>query len=435
MKLAKLSLVAIVIAGFTSSSFAADTLADAFKNGKVNGELKAWYFDRDNGGSTGVTHENILNTGVTLNYITDSLMGFRLAATVQSNYAPFATEEAKTMFKGDSYGSGAVLSEAYLGYAIGKTDVKVGRQYISTPLVSGSGSRFVKESFQGATVVNTDLSQTTLIAGYVNKFQGRTSTLENDADIGDIGDFSKIYALSTGKGASVSSAYIDDAYTAGIINKSITGLTLTGQYVVANDVAHLGDANVYHLEANYIIPMNGFKLGFDAMYRASTTDFTSDKRLDGSYLGGRISISELAGFGFSFAAGKSDKNDDLLAGLGNGADSTYTGSILTATHTYAKNTDSYAGKISYDFSKIGVNGLSAYVLYADNNQGYTSGLAQTSGDWKNTAFDVTYAFAGALKGFTASLQYEKQDNDKLNASGVNTNVTSDEYRFRANYKF
>ena len=27
------------------------------------------------------------------------------------------------------------------------------------------------------------------------------------------------------------------------------------------------------------------------------------------------------------------------------------------------------------------------------------------------------------------------DNDKLNAAGVNTNVKSDEYRFRANYKF
>ncbi len=39
MKLAKLSLVAMVVAGLASSSFAADTLADAFKNGKVTGEL------------------------------------------------------------------------------------------------------------------------------------------------------------------------------------------------------------------------------------------------------------------------------------------------------------------------------------------------------------------------------------------------------------
>ena len=47
MKLAKLSLAAMVVAGLASSSFAADTLADAFKNGKVSGELRAWYFDRE----------------------------------------------------------------------------------------------------------------------------------------------------------------------------------------------------------------------------------------------------------------------------------------------------------------------------------------------------------------------------------------------------
>lgn len=41
MKFSKLSLAAILVAGFASSSFAADNLADMFKNGKVKGELKA----------------------------------------------------------------------------------------------------------------------------------------------------------------------------------------------------------------------------------------------------------------------------------------------------------------------------------------------------------------------------------------------------------
>jgi uncharacterized protein YdbL (DUF1318 family) len=49
MKLAKLSLAAIVVAGLATSSFAADTLEGAFKEGKVSGELKAYYFDADSG--------------------------------------------------------------------------------------------------------------------------------------------------------------------------------------------------------------------------------------------------------------------------------------------------------------------------------------------------------------------------------------------------
>jgi len=47
MKLARFSLIAVVIAGLTTTSFAADTLADAFKNGKISGELRAYYYDRD----------------------------------------------------------------------------------------------------------------------------------------------------------------------------------------------------------------------------------------------------------------------------------------------------------------------------------------------------------------------------------------------------
>ena len=431
MKLAKLSLAAIVVAGLTSSSFAADTLADAFKNGKVGGELRAWYFDRDNGTTA---HESIINGGISLNYVTDSFYGFRLGATVQSNYTPFADDAEKNLYKGDMYGNGAIFSEAYLGYAIGKTDIKIGRQYITSPLVSGSGSRMIKESFEGAVITNTDLPQTTLVAGYVDKFEGRTSTLAS-SEVGSVGKFTNTFALSTGKGAAISKATIDGAYTAAVINKSINGLTLTGQYVFANDVATVGDVSLYHAEANYVLPMNGFKLGFDAMYRASSTDSALDSlKLQGSYAGARISVSELAGFGVSFAASKSDKSDDLIAGLGNGPDSTYTGTILTSSHSYARNMDSYTGKISYDFAKLGVNGLTAFVIYADNKQGETSTGNKTTGDWKDTGFEVAYAFSGALKGFTAALQYEQQDNDKLK-NGVKSSVTSDEYRFRANYKF
>lgn len=433
MKLAKLSLVAIVVAGLASNAFAADNLADAFKKGTVTGELRAWYFDRDNGTTA---NESIFNTGVMLNYITDPLYGFRLGVTAQSNYSPFASANEKALYQNDMYGSGAILSEAYLGYAIGKTDIKIGRQFITTPLLAGSGSRMIKESFEGATIINTDIPATTLVAGYVNKFEARTSTFAAATDVGSVGDFTKTFALSVGKGGAITKAYIDDAYTMMVTNKSINNLTLTAQYAGAEDVAHLGNVNLYHAEANYVLPMNGFKLGLDAMYRKSSTDSALDSNLlEGSYMGGRVGVYELAGFGISFAASKSDKSDDLIAGIGNGPDSTYTGTILTAVQSYARNTTSYEGKVSYDFAKLGLVGLTSYVLYAHDDQGYTSGVAQTSGDWDNVAFDITYALSGPLKGLTLSLQYEKDDNDKLNASGVNTNVKSDEYRFRANYKF
>ena len=426
MKLAKLSLAAIVVAGLTSSSFAADTLADAFKNGKVGGELRAWYFDRDNGTTA---HESIINGGISLNYVTDSFYGFRLGATVQSNYTPFADDAEKNLYKGDMYGNGAIFSEAYLGYAIGKTDIKIGRQYITSPLVSGSGSRMIKESFEGAVITNTDLPQTTLVAGYVDKFEGRTSTLAS-SEVGSVGKFTNTFALSTGKGAAISKATIDGAYTAAVINKSINGLTLTGQYAFANDVANVGDVSLYHAEANYVLPMNGFKLGFDANFRGSKTGNKLDGLdLEGHYLAARISVSELAGFGASFAAATTDNTDKTIQGMGNGPTS-YTSTFIRGTSTrMGANTDSYLFAATYDFSKVGVAGLTALAQYGWTEQGTVANVKGT--DYTNKIAGVVYAVP-AVKGLTTSLHYETQEADNKQTT---VKTDTDELWFKAGYKF
>jgi len=117
MKLAKLSLAAITILALSSSAYAADSLAAAFKEGKVSGELKAFYWDRDRDAIA--SGESIFNTGLMLNYQTASFNGFGLNFTGQTNHAPFASASAKTEFSWDEYGSGAQLSEAYLSYNAG----------------------------------------------------------------------------------------------------------------------------------------------------------------------------------------------------------------------------------------------------------------------------------------------------------------------------
>ena len=437
MKLAKLSLAAIVVAGLATSSFAADTLADAFKNGKVNGELRAWYWDRDTGDSNTPAiakkgDADIFNAGLILSYVTDSLYGFKLGATMQSNYAPFADEEAKNLYIADEYGSGAVLSEAYIAYGIGKTNVTVGRQFISTPLVSGSGSRMIKQSFEGAVLVNTDLPATTLVAGYVSKYQGRTDGNGNVGEFLKTADFQGVSAAQT----------FDGAYTAAAINKSISNLTLTAQYAAVADVGGTvdRDVTVYHVEANYVLPMNGFKLGFDAAYRASSTDATlaaDGANLEGNYLVGRIGVSELAGFGLSFAYGQSDKSDDLIAGIGAGADNLYTNTIIRGGGpAYQANTDAYLFNATYDFAKVGVAGLKAGAQYAVYKQDKITEATLSRAinqeiDYTTYGVNASYAFAGALKGLTATVVYETQEKEVGTAPGVDT----DEVRFMANYKF
>jgi len=417
MKLAKLSLAAIVVAGLASSSFAAsDTLADAFKNGKINGELRAWYFDRD----TGRASESLFTTGVDLTYVTDTLYGFSLGLTVQSSYSPFANDAEKSMYKTDMYGSGAVLSEAYIAYTIGKTTAKVGRQYISTPLVGGSGTRMIKEAFEGAVVVNTDLPQTTLAAGYVDKFQGRTSTISGNAT-GDTPNFEKT-AIFYGVGSSALS--FNDAYTILAINKSIPNLTITGQYALVTDVSgsSIGDVDVYYAGLGYVVPMDNFKVGLDGALQKSSTEAATT--YEGNMKALQASLIDLAGFGAKIAYTTTSKDDNVILGMGNGSGAVaFTAPLIkVASAVSGHNTDAYKVEASYDFAKVGVTGLTMLAQYINVNLP----SAAPTGDQVYLEGQVAYAIP-SLKGLTISAEYENIDNEK--------SADANEFRFRANYKF
>lgn len=112
-------------------------------------------------GTLGKGNADLFSTGVILGYITDPLYGLSFGATFQGNYAPFADKDAKNLYAPDMYGSGAVLSEAYVTYTLGKTTAKVGRQFIASPLVNSSGSRMIKEAFQAAVLINKHISTNT----------------------------------------------------------------------------------------------------------------------------------------------------------------------------------------------------------------------------------------------------------------------------------
>lgn len=297
----------------------------------------------------------------------------------------------------------------------------------------------MKESFEGATIVNTDVPSTTLMAGFIDKFQGRTS-YGMGSTAGDAPNFEKRAIFL---GISASATYVfDDAYTVAIINKSIPNLTLTGQYAWAGDVnsgVNVKDVDIFYTEANYVLPMNGFKLGFDANYRGSKTDLITGTGVnaityDGTQTAGRISISELAGFGAAFTAATISKDDAVISGIGNGT-SSYTATLVKASSPSLRaNTDSYRFDLTYDFSKVGVTGLKSILQYGLANQDRVKS-AQTSADYTSYAGGVMYAVP-AIKGLSLELLYEKQEIETTRYSN-NTKFTADlnELRFKANYKF
>ncbi|MDD2384829.1 MAG: porin [Sulfurospirillaceae bacterium] len=396
MKLAKLSLAAIVVAGLVSSSFAADTLADAFKNGKVTGEIKAFYFDRDNG--TGAENASIFVTGLMLNYVTDSLNGFKVGATMQSSNAPFASTEAKSVFKTDMYGPGAVLSEAYLEYTIAKTTAKVGRQFISSPLVSNSGSRVIKGSFEGATLINTDLPNTTLGFIYVDKWQARTNNGLVPKTLGEIADFKQI-----GDGG---------AYSLYVINKSIPGTMLSAAWVGVENSNYAttdGDMDLFRLEATYNGKASNFSYNLGGQYFVTEYSGTS-KDSNGFALKAGVGVSNIDAY---VAYSKISDDGKVKYGVGYGADSLYTQSPIISDN-YGAGTEAYAVDIAYNFNadaKIGID--------------YTTTEDVANKKLSYSAVYGSYKFGGALKGLGVLVQYEEEGKDG----------DAKELRFKANYKF
>ena len=388
MKLAKLSLAAIAVVGLSTSSFAADTLADAFKNGKVSGAIQGYYWQQD----SGTADADIFTSGLDLSFQTDTFNGFAFKATFQGSASPFIDEDAKTggaNFAGDMWGSGAQLSEAYISYAMGKTTALVGRMYLSTPLVAGSGSRVNKEAFEGVAVINTDLPNTTLIAGYVQKMQSRT-----DGD-GNFGEFTKTFKTTIGD-----VAVEDGAYTVAVINNSIKDVTLTAAYADVKDIV-----DVAYAEAAYTTSA----FGVAGQYYYSEVEGADDTNL--------LGVKADATFGAAnvYAAySKTDDAADVVAGLGNGADLAFTGSPFNS-NSYAADTEAYKVGASYAVmanANVGLNYTVNKVDVADSEVSYL-------------AIEADYAFEGALKGLSVYLGYEDQGKDSDDS----------ELRFNANYKF
>ena len=428
MKLAKLSLAAIVVAGLASSSFAADTLADAFKNGKVNGELKAYYFSEDrpdgagadgifgNADDTKSGRNDIFTTGVMLGYKTAPLYGLTLGLTFQGSASPFADKGAKgndgdtANFASDMYGSGAVLSEAYVAYNIGKTTAMVGRMFLDTPLVSGSGSRIIKEAFEGAAIINTDLPNTTLIAGYVQKFQSRTN------GNGDVGKFTKTFAT----GSSVGVGIDNGAYTLAAINKSVAGLTLTGAYAYADvflsPTVLDGGLNIGYVEALYEGKAGsiGYVLGVQDYYNNFQDSKTADDTINTFAVKAGLSFKGLnATVAYSQTSDDAVAGGAIVSGLGNGADLLYTDAVINSPG-YTRDTKAYMADLNYDVTSA----LNLGARYVEIKDDFNDGKGSFTSVYGYYKCDV-------LKGLKLGLEYENQGKD----------LDGDDIWVKANYKF
>lgn len=381
-KIIKKSLIAsIALASLSTSSFAADSLAEAFTNGKVKGALKSYYFDESYDSAT--TKDNsIWANGITLSYKTDSYKGLSLGSTFQSSTV---TSESGDVSQQAKYmdASGSVLSEAYLEYKLANTTFKGGRQFVSLPLIKGSGSRLIKESFEGYFLTNTDIPNTLVSLGKVTKYQTRTdkvtagtnaASFSNVATDGNVGEFNKIGT--------------DGANSLYIKNNSIKNLPIQVHYVDFVD-------EVKDLYVDVTYKFGGdFKPFIAAQYYNSSYDSsaTSNSTMVGYKIGATL-------FGVNLHASYTSTDDkgSVNRGIGEAATASFTSSTSTVGN-YTAGTDTWQVGAAKKFGN-----LSTKVAYTNSD------AVLTKNNLKQTYLGLKYKFSGELKNLAVSGDYTIYD--------------------------
>jgi len=415
MKIAKLGLSSLLVATLGVNAVWAGSLSSALKNGKFKGQFKAIGYNVDKAAKG---QESILSLGVMLNYVTAPFYGVSLGMRFQGSNSPWANAAEKKFYKADLYGPGAVLEEAYLKYKISKTTLKVGRQFIKTPLLAGNGSRIVHESFQGYTADIKDVPKTRFFVGYINRYLTRTDFLEGNAKT-SIGNFRKnVFMYGKKYGYKMG----DGLWTILVQNHSVKGLKLTGQYLLLknatkkNDIA-VGDITVALAQAEYKLPLKGLPALLGVQYGTSHVD--KDDSRSGNLLGFKVA-TKYKGLKTSLGYVMDSNNKGMVSGVGISSNWAYAGDII-GLESYNKDTDALTLNLKYKFAK----NIMLMGRYTDYITGSTSPL---NGGNDLNAYDVIagYGFQGALKGLGAKFHYENVDFDK----GAVTN-----YRLYVTYKF
>jgi len=375
---------------------------------------------------------------------TGSVYGFKAGAvfyttnkigTDSSNKA----ENDMTLFAKGSDGfpeNYSQLGQAYLSYAIGNTNVKLGRQQLDTPLAGSDDARMVPNLFNALVVANTDIKDTTLILAHVS-------------DIA-YGSFANAYAGSAGAALALTGGYgggatnynsgkfqdmgvaaigkpTDGVTAVAAIYKGVPGLTLQLWDYYAHDIL-----NAIYAQADY---------SWKCIIDPSTTMTASAQYIGESEVGDKLAGKvDSSYWGAKLEAKRGDLN--LMFAYSTTGDTTGTtlnGSIISpwggmpaftqgmvTRHQFLASTDAYKLQASYNLKSTVGQDITAAAYYASYDVGTKSPYA-TNETTTEPGFDIIYNNAGIKN---LQLRFRGNFPDKFNAT-----TSWSEYRLIANYNF
>lgn len=396
----------IVAMSLSASAFADDdatSLREAFTKGKAGGSLKSFYY-AETFETDAKEDSAIWANGGNLEFVTGKLHGLRLGGEFQASFLGYKDDESGVT-KGSMDAEGAVMSEAFLQYDLGKTRFKGGRQHINLPLIGNSGSRLIKESFEGYFLTNTDIPDTTVSIGWLRKYQTRTDQ-SNYADNWFV-DYDE---NGTGKPGDFYDIGDDGIVSLYVKNGSVKNLAVQAHYTdVLDEVAGL------YADAKYTFAEVPAKPYIAGQYYYTNYD---DSAKDDNYLLGFraglnvVGVDLFAGY---TTVGGSAGDARVYRGIGQGAYYNYTDTTKTSgVAAFEAGTDSYQVGVGYNYEKS----LTSKLRFTrfDN--------PIDNADLDEYTLNLSYNFSGILENWSVAVDFSVLDyeNDQKDATDLRTRL-------------
>jgi len=406
--------------------------------GKVSGQLRGFYIDRTYSGIL-ENNRNSLAVGGWIGYDSPEWNGLSFGTKFYATEGVKIHDTSRTsanydpsLYGGefDSYG---FIGEAYLNYKMGNTNLKIGRQKLSTPLAGADDARMLPNLFEAAVLSNTDIADTTLILAHVTRETvgtfgnvygaGGALSLQSGYGLGykegTSGHFADMGVIALGTGTDTAGV------TAGaVIYKGLDGLTLQAWDYYAHDIL-----NAIYLQADY---------GWNCLLSDSVKMKASAQYINESDIGDKLAgdvdsnywaIKLGAGYGglSGYVAYSQTSDSD---GAMNGGIITPWGGIpaftqgMVTRHMFFADTQTTKVAATYNFKELTGLNLKATGYYVSFDVGNMATYAADTNS-KEAGFDIKYQA-------TKSLNLRLRGNFPTD---FKEGLDWSEYRFIVNYNF
>ncbi|QUN07094.1 OprD family outer membrane porin [Shewanella yunxiaonensis] len=402
-----------MLAGVIHNVYAADadSISDMFTKGTVNGELKLYSYKLKTGSETSGSDTALGGVAYlkTASYNGVSLgMTFASANPVFNDRNDAGYNLLQDNGDGHHHDGYNKMLEYYVRGNWYDTTITWGAQEIFTPMMWHDYCEILPKTYRGLSVINRSVKDLELHAYYITDYSGWHDS-----------DYSSLSAALSEDGPSKPMVILGARYNLPTENLGFKTNAEAWTYHMEDYMdmnyfrvklsKQLGDVNVFFMPSYVSQKETGkkyadehidtYQYGFESgiKYKDFYTEFEWTKTGDTDFLGpwgfGRIIMQA---YQTSFAA------NEIARGV----------------------------KTGYDFSRVGIKGLSAMIWWAKYNRPLNLTVypgANTEVDYF-VKYEFTDQFNNALDGLSVSLAYQDVD-------WTNMNTGSQETRFRVNYKF